>query len=482
MNTLKAALVTVLVPALLFVVPAESVAQAPAVRLKVAWLTGEHVKVDLRDRFGPKVVFSPADGVPRAFRFRQGVLKGTSARPRSFTVTDDVRRKSRPREPFRTVRLTVDIVRPVASTGTTLVTRGYDGHPADADSDNVQVAGGGSALAYDSFAGNLVPGAGAIGSYRVYAWNRATATTTLVSRAADGSALTGRLKGISGEGRYVLFTSFDAGFTGPSDAGSPNRADLWLRDVVAGTTTRVALDVAAAQGERAELTDDASTVTFAVTTDVVGHATTYRWSRGTDAVTALPQTPVPDQPEVNLRWVGIASADGRYLLMSDALIDYHVYLVDSATGAIVWDRSTPFEIINAGEASLDGRLVSLSGFGPPSGGGRGGDTTGQILDGVSGAIIDDNDWGADLSPDGGWLASSDNQRRGLFITQRTSGRTFSAFGRPPRPASGDRDAPLPGSAGVTDDGSGVAYSHSAMDLVRGVRRNTRNVFFWARGG
>ena len=123
--------------------------------------------------------------------------------------------------------------------GTTeLISIGIDGRAADGASSRVMVSSTGRYVAFSSYGSNLTA-AGGNGHEQVYLRDRVTDTTRLIS-VADGGGLgdARSYRGmVSADGRYVAFASF-AGNLVPDD-GSPSAENVYLRDLVTGTTRRV---------------------------------------------------------------------------------------------------------------------------------------------------------------------------------------------------------------------------------------------------
>jgi hypothetical protein len=123
-----------------------------------------------------------------------------------------------------------------------------DGHNSPAFLD-----GEGRRVAFSSFASNLSPEDPDRFS-DVYVLDRQTGELTVESRSSAGvkGSGTSTVAAISGDGRFVLFRS-DAANLVPADTNA--REDVFLRDVQTGTTERVNLSSSGAQANNA--TDDA---------------------------------------------------------------------------------------------------------------------------------------------------------------------------------------------------------------------------------
>jgi Tol biopolymer transport system component len=120
------------------------------------------------------------------------------------------------------------------------------GVQADLGSFDLAISGDGRYVAFASFAMNLVPGSTGFRP-NVFRHDRVTGSTVLVSASLAGAPGNGSSGGvaISGDGRYVAFTS------GASDlvSGDANNTDdVFVRDMVTGTTSIVSLSNTGAQG------------------------------------------------------------------------------------------------------------------------------------------------------------------------------------------------------------------------------------------
>ncbi len=129
-------------------------------------------------------------------------------------------------------------LRDIAAGTTELISVGLDGGAADAPATRSMLSGDGRFVAFSSYASNLTT-SGGNGQEQVYVRDRVAGTTRLVSVAADGGLGDERsYRGmVSADGRYVAFASFAANLVVD---GSPRAENIYLRDLVAGTTTRIA--------------------------------------------------------------------------------------------------------------------------------------------------------------------------------------------------------------------------------------------------
>lgn len=129
-------------------------------------------------------------------------------------------------------------VRDLRAGTTTRVSIDATGGDSDGASEWPAISGDGHHLAFQSSATDLVPGADAPVS-KVYLRDLRTGTTTLVSAAADGSQPDGPSThpAISDDGRHVAFASLASNLV----PGGNGRGGVFVRDLVTGTTTRVDL-------------------------------------------------------------------------------------------------------------------------------------------------------------------------------------------------------------------------------------------------
>ena len=133
-----------------------------------------------------------------------------------------------------------------AATTTVRVSVSSSGAQANGASWGAIISGDGRFVAFNSVATNLGVSADTNRRMDVFEHDLVSGRTVRVSRATSGAQANGRsvVDAISTDGRFVLFAS-DATNLVPGDTNG--RTDVFLRDVVAGTTTRV--DVTRAGGQ-----------------------------------------------------------------------------------------------------------------------------------------------------------------------------------------------------------------------------------------
>ncbi|MFO1048254.1 MAG: hypothetical protein U1E52_10200 [Geminicoccaceae bacterium] len=139
------------------------------------------------------------------------------------------------------------IVRNLKTGRNTLASRGRDGGPIDFGAGDPAISGDGRFVAFDSNSTNLVPG-DTNENDDIFVFDRKTGRTERVSVATDGtqgdsSSLFPR---ISGDGRFVLFTSYADNLV-PGDTNGTY--DVFVHDRATHTTARVSVDSHGRQGD-----------------------------------------------------------------------------------------------------------------------------------------------------------------------------------------------------------------------------------------
>lgn len=139
--------------------------------------------------------------------------------------------------------LTDIFIRDQQTNTTALISISYDGGRSSGDSGKLSpssISADGRYVAFDSYASNLVP-SDTNHATDVFVRDRLTDTNTRVSIDSDGiqSNGTSYSPSISADGCHVVFVS-DATNLVPGDTNG--KYDIFVRDMTAGTTTRVSLD------------------------------------------------------------------------------------------------------------------------------------------------------------------------------------------------------------------------------------------------
>ncbi|MGZ4675642.1 MAG: TolB family protein [Acidimicrobiia bacterium] len=244
-------------------------------------------------------------------------------------------------------------------------------------SDRPAFSADGRYIAYSSFADTSAPGV----TYGVYRWDTTTNVRTLVSVSSTGD-LPDDSSGepsISADGRYVAFSS-DADNLVPNDTNGVT--DVFVRDVVAGTTQRVS--VLANGGELADasytpsISADGSTVAMISESDDLStkdnnlDSDAYVINRTTHAAT-LVSIVNGVQPDFGVSQVAM-SGNGQFvafttdtdLVASDANVSDDVYVRDLVAKTVVRITKAKNGDISGGGGSdpsfsSDGRYLAFTG-------------------------------------------------------------------------------------------------------------------------
>ncbi|KKL45065.1 hypothetical protein LCGC14_2359410, partial [marine sediment metagenome] len=149
----------------------------------------------------------------------------------------------------------------VRGTSTSRISTGSSGTESNNDSNNPSIAAiNGRYVAFESTATNLItpPGTATKDIYRKD--TSSAGTTILISADTAGGAADGASSkaSISGEGRYVAFQS-DATDLITSGTDTNNKTDIFVKDTVSNTTTRVSLSSSGAQATGASTNPSIST-------------------------------------------------------------------------------------------------------------------------------------------------------------------------------------------------------------------------------
>jgi len=135
--------------------------------------------------------------------------------------------------------------------GTARVSVGPWGRQGDFSSGSPSISADGRFIAFDSYAANLVPG-DTNGQTDVFVHDRLTGTTTLVS--VDSAGLQANYSSdsssISADGGFVAFVS---GASNLVHADTNENWDVFVHDLVTGSTTRVSVDSSGVEGDDASV-------------------------------------------------------------------------------------------------------------------------------------------------------------------------------------------------------------------------------------
>lgn len=288
---------------------------------------------------------------------------------------------------------------------TTLVSRASNGTQGNAPAGQPVISADGRYVAFISAATNLVPGdnnqqidpglgtPNPFSGYDVFVHDRNTGTTVRASLSSTGTegefGVATQAPAISDDGRYVVFTSASASLAaGDSDLYN---TDVYMRDMVAGTTQRISIrpgggEIVGADASQASISADGSRVAFTVYDNTLAGPTPqvppnltrgiYYWDRATGQTTLVSARPdgtpatfvVVDFPTIsaNGRYVSFASWEDLDPSAPDSaeeeLLDgpfSDIFVRDLQT-ATTRRASMPFP---GGPAEESGRISSISGDG-----------------------------------------------------------------------------------------------------------------------
>lgn len=323
------------------------------------------------------------------------------------------------------------------------VSVGTDGTEGNANSSLAILDGDGTLVVFGGVADNLAPGAAGCEDvddqcFQIYARDRGTGTTVLVSGApggapADGSA--GDKFAVSDDGRYVVFTSRATNLV-PDDTNDRN--DVFVRDLQTGAIERVSQTALGEEGNEQSfeptISADGSTIAFtSAATNLAPGAVQAGTIYVADRVTHAIEARGVESPAASGSFQPALSGDGRIVAWTtqDAFglggpAGYHVYAQDRVTGDLerldVPDGvPTPeFGYADRPEFSADGRFVLFR---------SGLRLTPDASNGVNHLYVRDrldqstdntsvtSDGGPIGNPDDGWASISGD---GRFVTTWTS--------------------------------------------------------------
>ncbi len=319
------------------------------------------------------------------------------------------------------------------------------------------ISADGRYVAFESSASNLVPG-DTNESEDVFVRDRLSGTTTRVSLDSGGVEANGssHMPSISADGRYVAFSSSASNLV-PGDTNE--REDVFVRDRLSGTTTRVSVTSGGTQANGdsgwAVISGDGRYVAFAsYASDLVAHdtngrqdvflhdrvaASTIRVSVGSDGLEGDRISTVPSI-SVDGRYVAFESASTLVSDDTNGYTDVFVYSRDTAAVSRVSVASDGAQA-NDGESSgasisSDGRYVAFSSF-------------------ASNLVSDDVNGYSDV-----------------FVHDRSTGTTT----RVSLASDGTQADVWSGGPSISADGRYVAFTSAASNLVLGDINDYSDVF------
>ena len=394
----------------------------------------------------------------------------------------------------------------VAAVPPALVTATTSGAPANetAAQDGISTSADGSLVTFVSGSSSLV-GDDTNGVRDVFVRNVDTGVTTRVSVGDNGQANGASSNArISADGRYVVFTSQASNLV----AGDTNGvSDVFLRDLAAGTTTRLSVSAGGVQGNAASgesasgISADGSTVSFSssasnlVDNDTNHIRDVFVWSRS-GGIERASVASDGSQASAGSSDASSLSADGRLvaftstapnLVAGDTNLAADVFVHDRTTGTTqrvsvtsAGDQSPSASSLQPGGISDNGRVVVFDTSAALVPGDTGGTdvyardlaagTTERVSVSSSGAGANGNSSAASVSNDGRYVAFQSSATNldpadtggdlDVFVRDRVAGITRLV-------STSAQATQVSQSPAISSDGRYIALATTAGDIVAG---------------
>ena len=316
-------------------------------------------------------------------------------------------------------------------------------------------------VVFESFASDLVSG-DTNGQEDVFLRDMVTGTTTWVSVGTGGVSddLSYNAK-ISGDGKFVVFES-EATNLVPGDTN--NRADVFVRDLAAGTTTRVSVDnnnVQAAQGGyQGVISDDGKKVAFLTDNSLAANDS----NNGVDVYVRNLESNTTSLVSVGTNGNATGgnhslsmSSNGRFVTFSSSATD-HVPAGGDTNGPT-------YDIYLRDTQNNTTKLVSTS---------ASGQTNGNCY---TNAVSNDGNYVVFVSYGTNLVTgvTDSNASGDIFLKNMLTGVVTLVSKVGTTAGNGQSFNPT-----MSDDGRFVAYTSDASDLVTGDTNGKADVFVWDR--
>ena len=387
------------------------------------------------------------------------------------------------------------------------------GNQGNRDSYNPSISADGRFVAFYSEASNIVPG-DTNNSYDIFVRDTLTNTTTLVSLDSAGNQgnSDSYSASISADGRFVAFSS-EASNIVPGDTN--NYADIFVRDRLTNTTTRVSVDSAGNQGNgnagSPSISADGRFVAFyseaskLVPGDTDENRDIFVRDTLTNTTTPVSVNSAGNQTSSESNFPSI-SADGRFVAFESFASDFVPGDINYDTETAVRDifvrdtltnTTTRVSVDSAGNQvngnsdspsiSADGRFVAFNSFASnivPGDTNNTSDifvrdtltnTTTRVSVDSAGNQRNLQSGSPSISADGRFVAFTSglfffNGNRDIFVrdtlTNTTTNVSVDSAGNPAYSSS----------SSISADGRFVAFDSSSSNLVPGQTNNTQNIF------
>jgi len=336
------------------------------------------------------------------------------------------------------------------------------GNQADRNSDGASISADGRFVAFNSDASNIVPG-DTNNSFDIFLRDRLTNTTTRVSLDSAGNQ-GNRFSynpSISADGRFVAFSSFASNIV-PGDTNGDS--DIFVRDTLTNTTTLVSVDSAGNQGNSqsfiTSISADGRFVAFTsnasnlVPGDTNDDPDIFVRDRLTNTTTRVSVDSAGNQANYNSYNPSI-SADGRFVAFSSV-----------ASNIVPGDANNSFDIFVRDTLTNTTTGVSVDSAGNP----------GNIMSG-SPSISADGRFVAFTSNASNLVPGDTNRERDLvgrhiFVRDTlTNTTTLVSVDSAGNQANSDSSSPS-----ISADGQFVAFNSNASNLVPGDTNNSNDIF------
>jgi Tol biopolymer transport system component len=393
-----------------------------------------------------------------------------------------------------------------AAVAPALVTVTNAGAPANEATaqDGISVSSHGTLVAFVSASPGLVAD-DTNGVRDVFVRNLDTGVTTRVSAGPNGEANGASSNArISADGRYVVFTSQATNLV---DGDTNGVADVFLRDLVAGTTVRLSVSAAGAQangvsgGAASGISADGGVVTFCsaasnlVDGDTNGARDVFAWTRG-GGLERVSVGSDGSQTSAGASDASALSADGRWvafastapnLVQDDTNLAADVFVHDRVSGATVrasvtsaGGQSPSASALQPGALSANGQVVVFDTAASLVAGDTGGTdvyardlaagTTERISVTSAGGAANGNSSTASISADGRYVVFQSSATnldpadtggdQDIFVRDRAAGATRLV-------TTTAQATQTSQTAAISSDARSVAAATTAGDLVAG---------------
>ncbi|WP_158647424.1 PD40 domain-containing protein [Actinoplanes sp. ATCC 53533] len=356
--------------------------------------------------------------------------------------------------PSAAAQATPDEARPAT---TQRVSVSHTGLQAADSSYGHSISADGRYVVFGSNDSTLVPGdTNDIGDLFVRDLQAGTTTRINVSSTGAQSDANAGNGAISGDGRYVAFASSDSHLV-PGDTN--NVADVFVRDLRAGTITRASVSSSGGQGSADSLvpviTADGRYVAFSsyapnlVPNDSNGErldAFVRDMRTGTTSMVSVSDAGAGGDHETGAAAI---SADGRY-----------VTLVSEASNLAPGDTNHTYDVLLRDRTAGTTRLVSVSSTGARANGGS-----------SNAAMTPNGRYVVFMSHATNLTPGDTNQATDIFVRDLKTGTTRLMSTSVGRSANGDSQQPV-----ISNDGRYVAFTSHASNLTPGDTNNATDIY------